>query len=76
MLNIFLFVLSGAYGVVLRCRHKVTDIFSDIKIDNLHMAKKSNIYGSSRKVNKRVDDYFVQRPKTHGLSRREIGNAY
>lgn len=62
--------------MVLRCRHKVTDIFSNIKFDSLHMAKKSNIYGSSRKVNKRVDDYFVQRPKTHGLSRREIGNAY
>lgn len=44
--------------------------------DSLHMAKKSNIYRSSRKVNKRVDDYFVQRPKTHGLSRREIGSAY
>ena len=40
VLNILLFVLLGAYGVVLRCRHKVTEIFSYIKLNSLHLTKK------------------------------------
>ena len=59
MLNVLLFVLLGAYGVVLRCRHKVTEIFSYIKLNSLHLTKKNQTCGSRRKVNKRVDDYFA-----------------
>ena len=80
VLNVLLFVLLGAYGVVLRCRHKVTEIFSYIKLNSLHLTKKNQTCGSRRKVNKRVDDIFCcalfQQPNTHGHSRREIGNAY
>lgn len=46
VLNIFLFVLLGAYGVVLRCRHKVTEVFSNI-FNSLLMTK-SNIRITAR----------------------------
>ena len=78
VLNILLFVLLGAYGVVLRCRHKVTVIFSYIKLNSLHMTKIK--HGSRlRLINVLMIILLClfQRPNSHGLiSRREIGNAY